>query len=277
MNPILTRGANLELYADSVSLKLLPLKDSVFLYKGDQVVVAEYEVHPEDLADSLWVKLAHSEEIQGWIRQTDLAEAFVPTETISRFIHFFSNAYLPYFIAVILFFVCLLLIRLSRKKKVPFVLLNDIDSLYPLLLCLLMSVSATLYESIQLFAPELWQHYYFNPVLSPVGLPVLLAAFLISVWAVFIVGLAAIEEAFRYLPLTKAVFYLCGLLSACMVCYLFFVWTVPSGLGYVFLLAFLGLFVFKAVTSSRYKYRCGNCGSKMDGRGVCRGCGARNE
>lgn len=37
---------------------------------------------------------------------------------------------------------------------------NDIDSLYPLLLCLLMAFCATIYESIQVFAPETWQHFY---------------------------------------------------------------------------------------------------------------------
>ncbi|MCD7900765.1 MAG: hypothetical protein LUH22_13095 [Bacteroides sp.] len=277
MNPFLIRGANLELYADSVSLKLLPLKDSVFLYKGDQVVVAEFEVHPEDLADSLWVKLAHSEEIQGWIRQKDLAESFVPTETISQFIHFFSNAYLPYFIAVIALFVCLILVRLSCRKRIPFVLLNDIDSLYPLFLCLLMSVSATLYESIQLFAPEMWQYYFFNPTLSPIRLPGLLACFLISVWAVFIVGLTTIEEAFRHLSPGQALLYLLGLLSACIICYLFFVWSTPSGIGYVFLLALIGVFIFKVATSFQYKYKCGNCGSKMKKKGKCSVCDAVNE
>ena len=32
---------------------------------------------------------------------------------------------------------------------------------------------ATIYESIQVFAPETWQHFYFNPTLSPfkVGVP----------------------------------------------------------------------------------------------------------
>lgn len=61
-----TWNTNLEVLDDSVRLEYLPLKDAyVNLYKGDRVVVAEFSVHPQDSVDSIWVKVAHSQEVQG--------------------------------------------------------------------------------------------------------------------------------------------------------------------------------------------------------------------
>lgn len=65
-----TWDANLEVRADSVPLELLPVKDAYYmLHKGDRVVVAEFAVHPTDSVDSIWVKLAHSQDVQGWLRE----------------------------------------------------------------------------------------------------------------------------------------------------------------------------------------------------------------
>ena len=33
------------------------------LYKGDRVVVAGFAIHPTDSVDSVWVKLAHSQDV----------------------------------------------------------------------------------------------------------------------------------------------------------------------------------------------------------------------
>lgn len=41
------------------------------LYRGDRVVVAEFAIHPADSVDSVWVKLAHSQEVQGWLRESE--------------------------------------------------------------------------------------------------------------------------------------------------------------------------------------------------------------
>ena len=73
---------------------------------------------------------------------------------------------------------------------------NDIDSLYPLLLCLLMAFCATIYESIQVFAPETWQHFYFNPTLSPFKVPLVLSAFLMGIWLFIVVLLAVLDDLF---------------------------------------------------------------------------------
>ena len=80
-----TWNTNLEVLADSVNLACLPVKDCYnMLYRGDRVVVAEFAIHPADSVDSVWVKLAHSQEVQGWLRESEMMHAFVPTDSISQ-------------------------------------------------------------------------------------------------------------------------------------------------------------------------------------------------
>ena len=163
-----TWNTNLEVLADSVNLACLPVKDCYnMLYRGDRVVVAEFAIHPADSVDSVWVKLADSQEVQGWLRESEMMHAFVPTDSISQAIYLFSDTRCLYFIIIFALFVTVWLFRAFRRKQLRMVYFNDIDSLYPLLLCLLMAFCATIYESIQVFAPETWQHFYFNPTLSP--------------------------------------------------------------------------------------------------------------
>ena len=153
-----TWNTNLEVLADSVNLACLPVKDCYnMLYRGDRVVVAEFAIHPADSVDSVWVKLAHSQEVQGWLRESEMMHAFVPTDSISQAIYLFSDTHASYFIIIFALFVTVWLFRAFRRKQLRMVYFNDIDSLYPLLLCLLMAFCATIYESIQVFAPETWQ------------------------------------------------------------------------------------------------------------------------
>lgn len=158
-----TYNTNFEVQADSVVLERLPVKDSfISLYRGDRVVVAEFAIHPADSVDSVWVKLAHSQEAQGWIREKDLIHSFVPTDSISQFIYLFSDTHASYFVIVFALFMGAYLFRAFRRKQLQMVYFNDIDSVYPLFLCLLMAFSATIYESMQVFFPDTWQHFYFN-------------------------------------------------------------------------------------------------------------------
>lgn len=276
MKQFLLPNTNLEVCTDSVSLHLLPLKDSVHLYCGDRVAIAEFDVHPADTIDSLWVKLAHSEEIQGWIRQRDLIDNFVPTDSISQAIHFFSNTCWLLFISIAILLALILLSRFSFRKPLKAVFFNDIDSLYPTLLCLLSATTATLYQSLQLFRPEVWQWFYFNPTLSPFGLSLLLALFLSGIWLLLITGIASAEEAFRYLPPIQSGVYLLGVGAAAVCCYYFFVLATYYYAGYLFLLLFIVYFLRKAFTPG-YKYRCGHCGCKLKRKGKCPKCKAINE
>lgn len=273
-----TWGANLELVTDSVLLECLPIKDTyISLYRGDRVVVAEFATHPTDSVDSVWVKLAHTQEAQGWIRESALKHAFVPTDSISQAIYLFSNTHASYFVGIFAVFVGVWLLRAFRKKQLQMVYFNDIDSIYPLFLCLLMAFSATVYESMQVFVPETWEHFYFNPTLSPVRVPFILSVFLLSIWLFLIVALAVLDDLFRQLTPAAALFYLLGLVSCCIFCYFFFILMTPVYVGYLFLALFVWVFVRKVRKNISYKYRCGRCGEKLKEKGACPHCGAINE
>lgn len=263
---------------DSVRLEYLPVKDAyVSLNKGDRVVVAEFSIHPQDSVDSVWVKLAHSQDVQGWVRNRDLVRSFVPTDSLSQFIHLFSNTHASYFVIIFALFVGVYLLRAFMKKQLQMVYFNDIDSVYPLFLCLLMAFSATVYETMQVFVPDTWEHFYFNPTLSPFKVPFILSVFLLSIWLFIVVTLAVLDDLFRQLTPAAAVFYLLGLMSCCIFCYFFFILTTHIYIGYLFLACFIWLFVKKVRRNSGYKYRCGNCGQKLREKGVCPHCGAINE
>lgn len=274
-----TWNTNLVLQADSVQLVALPLKESFnTLHRGDRVVVAELAVHPQDSVDSIWVKLAHSQEVQGWLRECDMKEAFMPADSISQAIHLFSNTHVPYFIAVCALFVAFWLVRMLRRQPARRRRAAAVDRVYPLLLCLLMACCATLYESMQVFVSETWEHFYYNPTLSPFRVPWVLSAFLLSFWLFIVVLVATVDVVFRRLPFVQALYALLGLAAACIFCYFFFILTTPIYIGYLFLLGLAAVFfrcLYRSLHTSRY--RCGQCGEVLARKGVCPYCGAVNE
>lgn len=274
-----TLNTNLEVVADSVVIACLPVKDCYdTLRRGDRVVVAEVVVHPEDSVDSVWVKLAHTQEVQGWIGEREMKRAFVPTDSISQFIYLFSNTHASYFVIVFALFTGVWLLRLFRRKQLKMVYFDDIDSVYPLLLCLLMAFCATVYESMQVFVPETWEHFYFNPTLSPLRVPLVLSVFLTGIWLFIVVLLAVLDDLFRQLPAAVALFYLLGLAVCCIFCYFFFILTTQVGVGYLFLAAFAWVFLRKMRAAlADYRYCCGHCGQKLKAKGRCPNCGAINE
>lgn len=272
-----TWGANFELIADSSVLERLPVKGERFtLHRGDRVVVAEFAVHPSDSVDSVWVKLAHSQEAQGWLRESELKRSFVPTDSISHAIHLFRTTHVAYFIIVFALFIVVCLYRFIRRKPLYLLWLNDIDSAYPLLLCFLTAFCATLYESMQQFAPELWEHFYYNPTLSPFDVPLLLSVFLAGIWLFVAVFLAMLDDLFRQLPPFAAICYLLGLVACCIVCYVLFILTTSLYVGYLLLCLLLYLLWHRFRRNLRYRYRCGNCGAKLTDKGICPVCGAEN-
>lgn len=273
-----TLGYNMELYADSVRLSNLPFKDRyVTLKKGEVVVVAEIAVHPTDSIDPLWIKLAASEKAQGWIRSNEMRQAFVPDDSISKAIHLFSQSHTSWFLIICTLFLGVWLFRMWKRKPLQFVGFNDIGTLYPQLLCLLVASSATLYESIQVFAPDTWEHFYFNPTFSPFEVPFILSLFISCLWLIVIVLIAAIDTIFRILPSSVAVFYTLNMLTICIGSYFFFILTTPLYIGYLFLALFIvwfGKMLMKYIRSVHY--RCGQCNMILKEKGICPHCGAKN-
>lgn len=273
-----TLGTNLIVRSDTLLLSQLPIADKYdTLYRGDTVAVAEFMTDPTDSIDSVWVKVAHNQDIQGWIHEKEVDKDFVPINIISKCINHFSNLHRWLFTSLIVVFLVLGFFRRKRRKALRFVFYHDIDSAYPILLCFLMAFCATLYESIQMFWPETWEHFYFNPTLNPLKVPFILSLFLLGIWGIIIVWLAAVEETLKMLRLTTALFYLVGLMAACVICYLFFIFAVHIFIGYPILLYFLYRIIRKAIGTHTYHYRCGRCGTLLKEKGKCPSCGAVNQ
>lgn len=273
-----TYNANFELCTDSILMERIPIKDSyVLLQKGDRVVVAEFAIYPTDSIDSVWVKLAHNQEMQGWIREKELIDSFMPTDSISQAIYLFSHTHASYFVVIFALFIVMFLFRGFYRKQLKLIYFNDINSIYPITLCLLIAFGASIYESMQLFVPETWQHFYFNPTLSPFKVPFILSIFLLSLWLSVIVFIALIEDSFRQLRPAAAIFYLLGVMSACIFCYFFFIFTTSIYIGFIILPVFALLLLKRVPQRVEYKYQCGKCGAYLKAKGVCPNCGALNQ
>ena len=155
---------------------------------------------------------------------------------------------------------------------------NDIDSVYPTLLAVVVAASATFYASIQTFAPEVWRHFYYHPTLNPFGLPLILSLFLCSVWVLLVLTLATIEEVYRLLPAGEALLYLVSLLGCCILCYLLFTLAALSpGISYILFALFIFVLLIRYFRKTRPRFFCGSCGKRLKELGKCPYCGANNE
>ena len=119
-------------------------EDTVAVFADDRLVVAEVMIVPEDSVDSVWVKVVRDQSTMGWVHEQDLLARVVPDDSISRFIHAFSNTHLIYFLSVLGVLSVLWLVRRMRRKRFHIVHFDDIGSCYPTLLCLTLSGAATL-------------------------------------------------------------------------------------------------------------------------------------
>ena len=225
--------------------------DTMYVVRGERVVVAEITAVPTDSIDSVWVKVARDQVTQGWIRESELLKGVSPDDPISQFIDLFSNTHLLIFLALCVIVLAFYAMRRLFRRRAYIVHFNDIDSFYPTALCLLVAASATLYASIQMFGAESWRHFYYHPSLNPFALPVHLGIFVASVWALIIVGLATVDDVFHQLPATDAVLYLAGLSAVCAVDYVVFSIFTLYYVGYALFIAYA---VF-AITRARATLR----------------------
>ena len=250
--------------------------DTVYVTRGERIVVAEITNVPTDSIDSVWVKVARDQITQGWIRESELLQGVSPDDPISQFIDFFSDSHLLIFMAFCVVVGGAYAMRRLMRQKANIVHFHDIDSFYPTLLCLLVASSATLYASIQMFAPESWRHFYYHPSLNPFGLPMHLGVFVASVWAIIIVAVAAFDDVIRKLSGSDAILYLAGLGAVCAVDYVVFSIFTLSYVGYLLLLAYISYALWRYFRYAHYRYTCGNCGTPLRQKGRCPHCGMEN-
>ena len=250
--------------------------DTLYVSKGDPLVVADIKTISSDTIDSVWVKVARDQMTQGWIRESEMLPCVSPNDPISQFIDFFSDTHLLLFLALLVVVVVAYGLRRLMRHNARIVHFNDIDSFYPTLLCILIASSATLYASIQMFSPESWRHFYYHPSLNPVSLPWFLALFIASVWAILIVGVATIDDVVHRLEPSEGLLYLCGLAGVCAVDYVLFSITTLYYIGFLFLVVYIIFALWRYFRYSHYRYVCGNCGARMHRKGICPKCGVEN-
>ncbi|MBR4238776.1 MAG: zinc ribbon domain-containing protein [Prevotella sp.] len=257
--------------------------DSFIVKHNEELVVADIRVFSEENAegvggrDSVWVQLATRNSEFGWIQESELLPKVVPDDPISQFISTFSNVHTLISLIIVGLIMFFYFMRRVLRQNAHIVHFNDIDSFYPTLLALLVASAATLYASIQTFDPEMWRHFYFHPTLNPFNVPLLLSVFLVSVWAMLIVGLAAVDDIFHQLTIGEALLYLGGLLAVCAVNYIIFSITTLYFIGYLLLVFYIAFALRQYFRNSRCYYLCGSCGRKMHSKGRCPHCGALND
>ena len=251
--------------------------DSLVVYKNDHLVVADIRIMSADSIDSVWVQVARDQQTFGWIHESKLLPNVVPDDPISLFISTFSDIHLLVFLVIIVLISVYYIMRKLLSASLPIVHLRDINSIYPTLLVLLVAASATFYASIQLFAPQVWHHFYFHPTLNPFSVPLPLNLFLLSVWAILLIGLAAIDDVRHLLPLGDAVLYLCGLAAVCAVNYIIFSVSTLYYIGYPLLIVYVYWAIKRYIKMPRIKFVCGNCGMPLEKSRRCKHCGALNE
>jgi hypothetical protein len=280
-----TNNYNFIVKADSLSLlRQMPEEylegmqtDSFVVRKGDHLVVADIHKVPTDKIDSVWVQLANDSSVFGWTRESHMLPCVMPDDPISQFISAFSDAHVIIFLVIIVIIAASYLLWSIRKHKAHLVHVNDIESFYPTLLCLIVASSATFYASLQTFAPQMWVHFYYHPTLNPFSVPFALGIFLTSVWAMLIVAIAAIDDVRHQLPFDEALLYLGGLAAVCAVDYIVFSVTSLYFVGYLLLAAYVSVALWQYFRKGRARYICGNCGARLRKKGRCPYCGALNE
>lgn len=254
----------------------VPAENNLTVYNGNRLVVADIAIVPEDPTDSVWVQVARDQYTIGWVHENELLSSVVPDDSISLFIHIFSDHHLWYFAGTLLLLLLVYLIRRMRLKRFSMVHFDDINSFYPTLLCIVLSTTATLYASIQKFVPQTWTEFYFHPTLNPFGVPLILGLFLVCVWLIVLLSIATVEDVWRQLSLYDGLLYLFALLGMLCVCYLFFSLATLYFVGYPALLLYAGWAVWRYIRHSRCSYTCGNCGDMIHTKGICPHCGTAN-
>lgn len=280
-----TIGYNFIVHSDSIQLILQQPEEHVsqlvidtFCLPHDlQLAVTDIRIIPQDSVDSVWVQLIGEDGQLGWIHETELLDKVTPTDPISQFIMFFSDTHILIAIIIAVLIIAAYIIRTIQKRNAPLVHLRDISSFYPTLLCITVAFSATFYASLQMFGADTWRNFYFHPSLNPFCMPPILGIFISSVWAMLIIGIAAVEDTRHHLPFDDAVLYLFGLCGWCAVLYIIFSISTLYYIGYPLLAIYSWFAIMRYTKHSRQHLVCGNCGKRIRAKGTCPHCGAMND
>ncbi len=107
-------------------------------------------------------------------------------------------------------------------------------------------------------------------------MPLHLSLFLLSVWALLLITLAAFDDIRRHLSATEAILYCLGLIAVCAINYVIFSVSTLYYVGYPLLVAYTAFALWRYFSKSRQAYLCGHCGHRLPSKGICPRCGYRN-
>lgn len=151
-------NSNFEVTADS--LILLPRDDDwqqapSVIYKGDIIVVAvcrHVSIYEADSlsADTVWVKVANSKNLMGWVDEQTLLSSVVPDEPISKIIIIIKSVHAVIGKSWIVGLFILLFVLLWRKNKYYRDFLTGITSFYPILLLINAAVFAVFLKTLRI-------------------------------------------------------------------------------------------------------------------------------
>ena len=250
--------------------------DTFDIVVNTHLAVSDIRIIPKDSIDSVWVQLISEDGRIGWIHETDMLQRVVPTDPISQFIMFFSDTHLMIALIIVVLIGTAYIARTIKKRNAPIVHLRDIPSFYPTLLCIIVACSATFYASLQMFGADIWRHFYYHPSLNPFNMPPILGAFISSVWAMLVIGIAAVEDTRHYLTTGDCMLYLCGLCGLCASLYIIFSVSTLYYIGYPLLVIYCWFAVTKHISNFNSHLTCGNCGKSLKSKGRCPYCKTLN-
>lgn len=268
-------NTNFHVLKDSLYLVSLPLKDTIHILKGEELVVAEMMVVPEDSIDSIWIKVARDQESIGWIREQTLLAQSVPSSPVSQLLHLLSSPSLSYVLWTVFLLSVGWLIRKGRLKTIFSLRYREVYSIFPSLLWWVTSLTAVCYQSILRFSPIAWEQFYFTPTLSPFETSPWISVLLICLWSCILCILAWIEDSRRSKPIRL---YDAGgvlILSICSYWLLISVWIYVAYL--LFALQSFYLYKLLKIWYQPMRYFCGECGEAIQEKGICPHCGALNK
>ncbi len=250
--------------------------DTLWLQQHNQIVIAAMTIIPEDSVDSVWIKVARDQSTMGWLHESDLLQATTPDDPISQFIHFFSDSHVFWFLVVMAVAAIIAMVHLLRRQRFRMIHFDDIPTIYPTLLTCTLVLSTWLYALIQHSAPQMWVQFYYHPTMNPFEQPLLLCTFLCTVWGLFLITLATLDDVLKMLPSTAALLYFLSLLAVCMVLYLVISLT-PIHVSALISVVYIPLALYRYFTYARPRYLCGRCHHRLQQKGVCPYCGAIND
>lgn len=251
--------------------------DSFQVDRNSIVAVVDFRILSADSIDSVWVQVVCDNELIGWTHEQTLLDQVSPDDPISLFIDFFSDTHRKIVTILLLIILAIYILRNVSRQETFLVHFKDINSFYPTLLTITVATAATVYATIQHFAPHMWHYYYFHPSLNPFTQPLLLACFLFLFWLMIVVTIAATDDVLRLLVPSTALLYLAGLLAVCALCYIVFSLTTLIWIGYPLLVVYITFALKRYFLHNRTHYICGHCGYRIKQKGRCPHCNALNE